>query len=158
MRRYSLFFVVALVFFIDRLTKFYVENSIPEDGSVSLLPFFSVVHVKNYGGAFSILSSSKYATLIFTLLPLAVITFLVLYLLKVPLPAKNKFPLLLIIGGAIGNLYERIEKGYVTDFLDFHLINFHWPAFNVADASITVGVGLWIFFEMGRGRRGSIHG
>jgi signal peptidase II len=58
------------------------------------------------------------------------------------------FALTLILSGAVGNVYERIFYGYVTDFLDFHYQNLHWPAFNVADIAISTGIGLWLFVEL----------
>jgi signal peptidase II len=62
--------------------------------------------------------------------------------------AGKMFALALILSGAVGNVYERLFYGYVTDFLDFYFKNYHWPAFNVADISISTGIGLWLFAEL----------
>lgn len=152
MRRYSFFIIVLIIFLVDRLSKQYIEGLIPVGGAIEFASFFSLVHVRNYGGAFSILSHSEYATIVFTVLPLGIVAFLLFILFKTSLTPFKKISLLLIVGGALGNLYDRITKGYVIDFLDFHYGNLHWPSFNVADASITTGVFLWIFMEIKKGR------
>ena len=152
MRRYSLLFVVPIVFLLDRLSKVYIKSFIPVNEGIECTPIFSLVHVRNYGGAFSILSSWGYSPLVFTVLPLAIVGVLIFFLIRINLPSLERVALLLIIGGALGNLYDRIAVGYVIDFLDFHYGNLHWPAFNLADASITTGVFLWIFVEMRKRR------
>ena len=152
MRRYSPFLIVPLIFLLDRLSKAHIENLIPLNGSIDYMTFFSLVHVRNYGGVFSLFSRYKYSQILFTLLPLFIVLWLVFLLIRKELSFSNKLSLLLIIGGALGNLYDRIVKGYVIDFLDFHYRSFHWPAFNLADASVTTGVFLWIFIELRKGR------
>ncbi|MCS7280510.1 MAG: signal peptidase II [Desulfobacterota bacterium] len=148
MRRYSLFLISAFVFVLDQVTKKLIEKNLPYGQEIEYLPFFSLVHVKNYGGAFSLLSGSEYSFIVFTLLPLLVVGTIFFLLIKGNLVLSQRVALLLILGGALGNLYDRITKGYVLDFLDFHYRGFHWPAFNVADTGITAGVILFLLREL----------
>ncbi len=148
MRGYLVLIVVPLIFFIDMVSKEYVEKLIPLGGSRECTSFFSIVHIRNYGGAFSLLSDSEYGTLLLKVVPLLIVGALLFFVLRGFFSSKNLLPVLLILGGALGNLYDRIFRGYVIDFLDFHYQNLHWPAFNVADASITCGVFLWILTEI----------
>ncbi|MCX7857537.1 MAG: signal peptidase II [Deltaproteobacteria bacterium] len=148
MRRYPLLAISGLIFLADLISKKYVETILPINGSIEYTSFFSLVHVRNYGGAFSLLSDFKYSFIIFTIFPLSVIAILVFMFMKTDQKSSKNFPILLILGGASGNLFDRITKGFVVDFLDFHYKDLHWPAFNVADISITTGVLLWIIIEL----------
>jgi len=148
MRRYLIFIIVPFVFFLDRWTKIIILEKIPHLEEIKITSFFSVVHVKNYGGAFSLLSQHQMAKYVFTFFPLAISFALVYILIRYTLTLFKTISLLLILSGAIGNLYDRFSYGYVIDFLDFYYKNYHWPAFNIADISISIGAGLLLFGEL----------
>lgn len=104
--------------------------------------FFHIAHIKNTGGAFGMfsgLTSRNFQTLfiIITLLAIGFIGFL--YWKLPPCPYGPAIGMALILGGALGNLVDRIRLGKVTDFIDVHFYSYHWPAFNVADSAITIG-------------------
>lgn len=125
--------VVALVLALDQATKALVRGSISPGEESELLPFLSFVHVHNHGVAFGFLGGGG--------APVLIVVGLALVLLIGYFGRHTQRPLLwlptgLLLGGALGNLLDRIHQGYVTDFIHFP----HWPAFNVADISITVGV------------------
>jgi signal peptidase II len=120
--------------------------------SVEVAPFFNLVVVWNYGVSFGMFNSgSSEAAYIFAGLALAIVAALCVWLAR----AENgwiRVALGLVIGGAIGNVADRLNYGAVFDFFDFHAFGWHWPAFNVADAAITCGVAclFWDAFAVGR--------
>ena len=133
--------VAAAVFVGDRLSKWLVLD-IWElgDRSYEVMPFFNVVTVWNTGVSFGMLQSqSGMAPMLLSGLALAIVVGLFVWLRR----AENRvmaFALGLIIGGALGNVFDRLTFGAVFDFLDFHAAGYHWPAFNVADSAIVIGV------------------
>ena len=139
------FFLSAAVVILDYATKIAVLEAFAPGEGRALTPFFNLVLVFNKGAAFSFLATAQgWQTFFFAAIAIVasiVISFLIL---------KNENKLLfcaglaLILGGAIGNLYDRIVYGHVVDFLDFHAAGWHFPAFNVADSGITVGAGILI--------------
>jgi signal peptidase II len=137
--------VAAAVVLADRVTKGLVSSGIAPGQHRSFLPGVQLVHVRNTGVAFSLFSGGGLPVLILTLAALGV---LVGYLARRPERRGLWVPTGLLVGGAVGNLIDRIGSGAVTDFIKLPL----WPAFNVADMSITFGVLalLWVF----EGRRG----
>jgi len=139
---------VPFVFFLDRWTKIVIFDRIPYLEDIKITSFFSIVHVRNYGGAFSLLSQHQLAKYVFTFFPLAISLVLVYILIRYTMTFFKTMSLLLILSGAIGNLYDRFSYGYVIDFLDFYYKNYHWPAFNVADISISIGAGMLLFGEL----------
>jgi signal peptidase II len=148
MRRYLVFLIVPSIFLLDRWTKHLItENLIYLEG-MDLTSFFSLVHVRNYGGAFGLLAGYGFAKYIFMFLPLLIIAGLIYMMLAYRFSRGKMFALALILSGAVGNIYDRIFIGYVIDFLDFYYKNWHWPAFNVADISISTGIGLWLLLEV----------
>jgi signal peptidase II len=137
--------LAAAVVALDQLTKHLVRTGIDVGGSHKLIPGVHLVHVRNTGVAFSLFSGGGTLVLVFTFVALAV---LVGYFLVRPTKPWLWVPTGLLIGGALGNLIDRIAHGAVTDFIKLP----HWPAFNVADMAITLGVlSLVIVLE---GRRG----
>lgn len=121
-----------------------IERIVPFGSEIEILPFFSIVHVRNFGGVFGLLNNTKIGKDLFTYLPMIVSLFILFYLFK----EKNSFRLIslsLIFGGAIGNLFDRLRSGFVVDFFDFHIKDFHWPAFNLADSAISLGVILFCY-------------
>ena len=129
----------------DRLTKLWVLETFAPGERLSVTGFFNLVLVFNKGAAFSFLAgASGWQTPVFAAISsIAAVVFTVLILRN----AGNRMlcaALGMILGGALGNLWDRLLWGHVVDFLDFHAAGWHWPAFNVADSAITIGAGLLI--------------
>jgi len=139
------FVLSVLVVFVDYISKIAVLSSFSPGESRVVTSFFNLVLVFNRGAAFSFLAAAEgWQTTFFAAIAIAasvVISFLIF-------KNKNKrmfcSGLALILGGALGNLYDRLAYGRVVDFLDFHAAGWHWPAFNVADSAITVGAAILI--------------
>jgi signal peptidase II len=148
MRRYLVLLIVPLVFFLDRWTKLLIIQELPFGGHIDVTSFFSIVHARNYGGAFSLLSQHPYAKLIFTVLPLLIIGMLAFVVIFYRMQFSKMLSLTCILSGAIGNIYDRISYGNVVDFLDVYYGDYHWPAFNVADISISFGICFWLYVEL----------
>ena len=153
MQRYAQLLIVLLIVVADRWTKALVVERFTFLNSIDITPFLSIVHVRNYGGAFGFLSQHSGATYIFLVFPIVIIAGLIYYLLGYRHTATVRFSLACILGGALGNMYDRLCYGYVTDFIDVYYKRYHWPAFNVADMSISFGIGLWIFAQLFLPRR-----
>jgi signal peptidase II len=150
----SWFGLAAAIIVVDYATKALVLASFAPGESRALLPFFNLVLVFNKGAAFSFLATAQgWQTFFFA--SIAVVAAVVISFLIVRNAAKKLFcsGLSLILGGALGNLYDRLVYGHVVDFLDFHAAGWHFPAFNVADSAITVGAGILILesFLQGKG-------
>ncbi len=129
----------------DRIAKLAVLASFAPGEIRPLTGFFNLVLVFNKGAAFSFLAGAGgWQTAFFA--AIAVAAAVVVSVLLVRHPEKRLFALglALILGGALGNLWDRIAYGHVVDFLDFHAAGWHWPAFNVADSGITLGAGILI--------------
>jgi signal peptidase II len=144
-RAYSL---AALVFALDRLTKWVVETRVSAMDTFHVIPgFFDIVHSQNRGVAFGIFndSTSEWRTTLLVLLSAAAVVFISAILWR---PAKldrlSLWGLALILGGAAGNVYDRIMTGRVTDFLELYIGDYHWPTFNIADSAIVIGSALLI--------------
>jgi signal peptidase II len=148
MRRYH-FLIALLVVFLDRLAKWSVARNIPLHESVQVIPdFFRFTHVENSGAAFGLFADSpsewKIAVLVlFSLIALVIVSAL-LWRNSHSMNTTG-IGLALILGGALGNLWDRLVSGRVVDFLLFYLGQYQWPAFNVADSAIVVGAGLLVF-------------
>ncbi len=140
--------IVLLIVAADRLTKVLVIDHLTYLNYMDITPYLSIVHARNYGGAFGFLSQHGAAAYIFLVLPIVIIAGLLYYLLRYQHTETVKFSLTCILAGALGNMYDRLRYGYVTDFIDFYYKQYHWPAFNIADMSITFGIGLWIFTQL----------
>jgi len=139
------FALAALVVLLDYISKIAVLGVFAPGASRAVTPFFNLVLVFNKGAAFSFLAAAEgWQTLFFALI--AVVASVVISFLIVKNRSNRLFcgALALILGGALGNLYDRLVYGHVVDFLDFHAAGWHWPAFNVADSAITVGAGILI--------------
>ncbi len=137
----------VVVVVLDQATKALAELYINRFESIEVLSFFNLVLTYNKGAAFSFLADAGgWQRIFFVVLTVVVLVFLLRWLwgLKERLTALPA-GLSLVIGGAIGNLIDRIATGLVVDFLDFHYAGWHWPAFNVADSAIFVGVLLLLY-------------
>lgn len=138
--------VSVAVFVLDQLTKHWIMVHFELYDRQVLLPFFNLVHVHNYGAAFSFLSDQPGWQRWFLLAVTSIIS-IVLFVWLTRLQSQQKIlalALVLILGGALGNLYDRAAYGYVVDFIDWHYGGYHWPAFNIADAGISCGAVLLI--------------
>ncbi len=141
--------IAGLIVIFDQITKAVILNAMPLYHSVPVIPgFFSLTHIHNPGGAFGFLAnqSSSIRNFLFLFISLLAICLIFYFYKNTP----KTHPLLstgfaMIFGGAIGNLIDRIRFGKVVDFLDFYIGNLHWPAFNVADSAVTVGIFIFIF-------------
>lgn len=146
-------FVVAL----DQATKYWIQQTLVHGQVIELLPFFNLVLVYNPGAAFSLLSDQPGWQKNFFITVAVIASGWVLYLLaRYPNRRLFGFALGLILGGAIGNLIDRVVFGAVIDFVDIHLAGYHWPAFNVADSAITCGAALLILHSFQKDEGGTV--
>jgi signal peptidase II len=140
--------LAGLVFMADISIKLFVmkEMTYGWANRIEVLPFFNFLYAHNYGAAFSFLSDQAgWQRWFFTGIAIAVCGLLAYWMRKAPQTDKlNNIAYALIIGGAIGNVFDRLVHGFVVDYLDFYWGNYHWPAFNLADAAICIGAGLII--------------
>lgn len=128
---------------LDQWTKALIEIHLPLHSSHPVVAgLFDITHVRNTGVAFGLLSGRNTSVTLSVLGILALILVAVYFALSHTRDRWLLAALSLIMGGAVGNLTDRIASGAVTDFLDFHLGSHHWPSFNIADSAITVGIAL----------------
>ncbi len=148
MRKFH-FLIAFIVALLDRLSKLAVEHTIPLHDGIQIIPgFFRLTHLENRGAAFGLFADSpsewKVAILVlFSVVALVVVS--VLLWKNGHAMSTTGVGLALILGGAIGNLWDRLAAGHVTDFLLFYVRDYQWPAFNVADSAIVIGAGLLVF-------------
>ncbi|MDC0989845.1 signal peptidase II [Rhodospirillales bacterium] len=136
---------ILILIFLDQVTKWWIINYIMQPIKIlPITPFFNIVLTWNSGISFGIFSNQgSFSVIILSTLATLIVFFLAVWLMK----AVNKkliIGLICIIGGAIGNIIDRVYHGAVIDFLDFHIKSYHWPAFNVADSCIFIGATLII--------------
>ncbi len=148
--KFSYFYITVMVVLGDWLTKYLVQDILPLYNSFKIRDgFFSIVHVRNYGTAFGFMNQGRetFFNNVFFISASIVALFLIFYLIVKENPSNrlSLISLFLILGGIIGNQGERLFHGYVTDFLDFYIGVHHWPAFNIADSAITVGLVIYFF-------------
>ncbi|MBI3600149.1 MAG: signal peptidase II [Nitrospinae bacterium] len=146
-KKYSpLIITLFAVVVIDQITKFYIAGSFELYQSVEIINgFFNITYIRNSGVAFGMFSGLKgpMIKIFFIVISLiAAVTIVILYRGTDDKMLLTRIAFSLILSGAVGNLIDRVASGEVVDFLDFHWHEYHWPAFNVADSCITVGVGL----------------
>jgi signal peptidase II len=153
------FALAAAILVADRLTKLAVLAVFAPGESRPVTGFFNLVLVFNKGAAFSILAGAPgWQTTLFAAIAIAAAVIVSVLLVRHPEKRLFALGLALILGGALGNLWDRIAYGHVVDFLDFHAAGWHWPAFNVADSGITLGAGILIaesFLHRGEGSDGA---
>ncbi len=137
---YPYFILALLLFFLDQSTKTLAKLYIHPFEVIEILPFFNLVYLENTGSAFGMFKSL--GNLFFIIVSLFAIGFVTFLLIK---ERDNKICYALVIGGAFGNLADRIIYGYVIDFIDIHIAGAHWPVFNIADACLTVGIFLLLY-------------
>lgn len=135
------FGLAAAVVLVDQITKWWALSALAFQRPVEVLPFFNLTLVFNRGAAFSFLAGAGgWQRLFFIGLALVIAAVLAVWLARSAWRQRwLAAGLALILGGAIGNVIDRIRFGHVVDFLDFHAAGWHWPAFNIADSAITIG-------------------
>ena len=127
--------IVSFIIILDQITKFLVLRSIGPLDSVEIFSFLHLVHVRNTGAAFGMFR--QFGSTFFIVISILAIFFVTHLLRK---GAYNFIGLSLILGGATGNLFDRILSGKVIDFIDFSIGDYHWYTFNIADSALTVGI------------------
>ena len=146
--------LALIVLIADQFTKVLILGYYQLGDSSPVTGFFNIVRVHNSGAAFSFLSSaSGWQRWFFTAIGLGAAVFIVYMLRAHPGQKLFSFALACILGGAIGNVIDRLLHGYVVDFLDFHYAGTHFPAFNIADSAISIGAACLILDELLRVRR-----
>lgn len=131
-------FVIALIVFVlDQFTKYLIKSYVSPYEIIRVLPFFNIVYVENIGSAFGMFKSL--GNIFFIAVAALTMVFVTVLIIK---DKDNRLSFSLILGGATGNLTDRIIRGYVIDFLDVYAGRYHWPAFNVADSALTIGIFL----------------
>ena len=144
MRKWLL--LAALIVAADQLTKYVAVQFLAAGKVVTVTPFFNLVLVYNSGAAFSLLSEAAgWQRGLFIAIAVIASAWIVFLLRKYPHQYWFALALALVLAGAVGNAIDRIVIGAVIDFLDFHALGYHWPAFNVADSAITCGAALLIW-------------
>ena len=146
---YISFSIVALIYFLDRLSKIYViqldKNNLGSD--IFNSAYLNIVLIWNKGIAFGLLSFNE--SYLYNIISLIIaIIIIVLVIMSFKSQSFKRYSLLMIVGGALGNLHDRIFFNAVPDFIDFHIGNFHWIIFNVSDIFITFGVVSMIIVEL----------
>lgn len=154
--RAARFALAAFIAVADRATKFWIESNVSAWDTFPIIPnVFNIVHTQNRGAAFGMLSQSEteWRRIVLVGVAAAVTAFVAAQLWRMPKggwPGNNwvAVALAMVVGGAAGNLYDRIVRGSVTDFLQVFLGSYEWPCFNVADSAISVGailllISLW---------------
>jgi len=148
MRKYHFMIALAVVA-LDRVTKWTISHRLTLHDSITVIPgFFRIIHTENPGAAFGIFADSPALWKIALLITFSIIALFIVGTLlwkNSHVMTSTGIGLSLILGGAIGNLWDRIVSRHVVDFLLFYVGRYQWPAFNVADSAIVVGAGLLVF-------------
>lgn len=148
--------VSGTILILDQATKTIIQNRMSLHESIPVIPsFFNLTYIRNPGAAFGLFAEmdDRFRFTFFIIIALAALLFLTHLYIKLPAESLlGRLSISLIIGGALGNLVDRVRYGEVVDFLDFFIGDLHWPAFNIADSAITVGVTMMVlyFFRMGK--------
>ena len=161
--RYGFLLGITLVLIlVDQASKSYIMNTMYLHQSIPVIPeFFSLTYIRNPGAAFGILaqSSGAFRTVFFLVTSVFALGLLGTIFIRLhPTDWWGQLTIVSIFGGAIGNLIDRLQFGEVIDFLDFYVSGYHWPAFNVADSAISVGVvSLLILFALDKKKTSDPH-
>lgn len=153
---FPLVITFLIIVLIDQITKFYIASNFELYQSIEIIRgFFNITYIRNSGVAFGMFSNLKGSFIQIVFIAIYIIAIISIIILYRETHGYSHIALSLILSGAIGNLIDRIFRGEVVDFMDFHWQNYHWPAFNVADSCITVGVGLLMITMLGAGFKDS---
>ncbi len=140
--------ISSVIILFDYITKRIIVEKVLLHDHIDLLPFLRIVHVENKGAAFGLFT--QLGNNIFILISACAIICIAVYLRRLPV-GLEVYSLSMIIGGAIGNLIDRISIGKVIDFIDIYVEDWHWPAFNVADSALTIGIILFLIASLKAG-------
>lgn len=154
--RYRMLLLIAsLVVVVDQVTKWLIVQTFQMHEARPVIPnFFDLVYVRNQGAAFGIFADTGFRVPFLLTTTMVAVVFLVWFYRQLkPEQILSRSALSLILGGAVGNLIDRLRLREVIDFLDFHWFQHHWPAFNVADSAICVGVGMLLLAQWRDGRK-----
>ena len=146
------FLIAILVVLLDQITKFLARSLIGPFETIKVFPFLHLVSVRNEGAAFGLFKG--FGNIPFILISLIAVIVVIVLLIR---GKEDRFGLALILGGAIGNMIDRITMGSVTDFVDVFAGRLHWPAFNVADSALTIGLVVMVvssFFHLKQQEKG----
>jgi signal peptidase II len=144
--------LAAALLALDLVTKHYAALLIHPYDPIEVLPFFNLVNVQNRGAAFGMFH--EFGNLFFVSVSVGAICLILWLMVK---GQESVHLLAVVLSGALGNLHDRVRLGYVRDFLDFHAADHHWPAFNVADCALTIGLALLIALPLFAGRGQGSH-
>ncbi len=138
--------IAILVIALDQLSKWWIRALFELYEAIPVFPGLQIIYVRNLGAAFSFLSSAGgWQRWFFIVLSVLASIAIVIWISRLPKQRRlEALGLSLVLGGAIGNLVDRVLLGYVVDFIDVYYQSWHWPVFNVADSAITVGVAIMI--------------
>jgi signal peptidase II len=144
------FSLSLLVIVLDQITKIAADKYLGFHQPIPIIPHFNLTLAYNTGAAFSFLSEAGgWQRWFFTVLTIVISTVLVVWLLRLPREERwTAAALSLVLGGAIGNLIDRVVYGHVIDFLDVYYKQYHWPTFNIADSAISVGAAILIISSL----------
>lgn len=153
------YLLAVLVIAADQATKHLASAHLVYAEPVAITRFFDLCLLHNKGAAFSFLSQAGgWQQWLFGAVAVVVSLVLVVWIYRLPTTAKTQgLALTLVLGGALGNLWDRLTRGHVVDFIHLHYQSYYWPAFNVADSAITLGAALLIFDSLRDGARGARH-
>lgn len=138
-RKALILLVLAVIISLDQLTKYLADTLIQPSSPVEILPVLHLVNVRNVGAAFGLFKGL--GNIFFIALSFAAIAVIAFLLIR---EKDGSLSLSLILAGAAGNLIDRLVYGYVRDFIDFSIGTYHWPAFNVADSALTIGITILV--------------
>ncbi|MBR6231881.1 MAG: lipoprotein signal peptidase [Alphaproteobacteria bacterium] len=148
-----IYLVSLVVFLLDLGSKFWAMKGLVPHNSFPVFPCFNLYLTFNRGVSFSLLSAQSAKGVWFLIGLTLAISALIIYFIQKETQTLSRIGLAMVLGGAIGNLIDRIRFGAVVDFLDFYLGTYHWPAFNIADSAICIGAGLLLFQYMRREKK-----
>lgn len=141
--------ICSIAIAADQITKLMIIKKLPLYHSIKIIPgFFDITHLHNTGGAFGFFANQSELVRMFVFIGMAFFALLLVLWFYKTTPKEQvwlRTAFTMISGGAIGNLIDRIRMGYVVDFLDVYIRGMHWPAFNIADSFITVGMGIVVW-------------
>jgi signal peptidase II len=154
MNRMAFVLAAVGVFVLDRVSKIAVEALLPLHHSVNVIPgLLSLYYTRNKGVAFGLFSGTEswWVPYLLTLISSTALAVILVFSFRHPVRFRRlQWGLMLVLGGAAGNLYDRIRYEYVIDFVEAYYKSYHWPTFNAADASITIGIGLLMLDVLSR--------
>lgn len=137
------------IIILDQFTKHHIQKALRLNESIVVIDdFFSLTYIRNPGAAFGFFANqtAQFRSVFFLSVSAVALTLLIFFFLQAPKEDLSALiAISLLFGGAVGNLLDRLRMGEVVDFLDFYIGQFHWPAFNVADSAITIGISLLMF-------------